>query len=60
MITPIDHKFQVVQQQVVQSDEDILKALDAALLNRMEGIIVKNLDSHYIPNDRSYQVRTRV
>ncbi|KAL6068764.1 DNA ligase, variant 2 [Balamuthia mandrillaris] len=43
---------EVVQQTEAHSTEDVVNALDAAIMNREEGIMVKDMSSTYVPNER--------
>jgi DNA ligase-4 len=68
-IKPKEKQVEIVQQKPVKSVEDIIDALDIAIMNRFvelvlfflcssynyreEGIIVKDLDSIYVPNERA-------
>lgn len=44
--------MEISVQRPARSIGDVGEALDAAILNREEGIMVKNLDSTYLPNER--------
>ncbi|GAM24471.1 hypothetical protein SAMD00019534_076460 [Acytostelium subglobosum LB1] len=45
-------QFEVSEHKPCQTTADILAHLDGAILNREEGIMIKNLDSIYVPGER--------
>ncbi|PRP74389.1 DNA ligase 4-like [Planoprotostelium fungivorum] len=44
--------IEVVEQREAKTVEDITEALDQAILKREEGIMIKNLNATYVPNER--------
>jgi DNA ligase-4 len=47
------HEFELSQLVEAHSKEEIIDALDTAIANREEGIMVKDLASIYVPNERA-------
>lgn len=47
-----DKIIEIVNQKQATSTSDIISALDTAIINREEGIMVKNLNSTYVPGER--------
>ncbi|KAL0480389.1 DNA ligase [Acrasis kona] len=52
ILTTQEHELEIVPQMSVTTQSDIYKALDDAILNREEGIIIKNTSSAYQPGER--------
>lgn len=52
VVKPIKHKFEVIGGHETTNVEDVFKEFDKAMLKNEEGIIIKQLDSVYSPNDR--------
>lgn len=52
VITPLPKLVEIVEQKEVLSMDDVINSLDSAILNREEGIIIKNLESTYVPGER--------
>eukprot|EP01124_Arcella_intermedia_P024176 TRINITY_DN4012_c0_g1_i3.p1 TRINITY_DN4012_c0_g1~~TRINITY_DN4012_c0_g1_i3.p1 ORF type:complete len:941 (-),score=258.52 TRINITY_DN4012_c0_g1_i3:49-2478(-) len=50
--TPKEKILEIAPQKQVETTTHIIEALDNAILNGDEGIVVKNLDSVYKPNER--------
>jgi DNA ligase-4 len=50
--TTTAHEFELTQMTEATTKEEIVEALDLAISNREEGIMVKDLASVYVPNDR--------
>lgn len=44
--------FEIAEQRPAKVPQDVIDALDAAILNREEGIMLKNINSIYVPNER--------
>ncbi|EFA81882.1 DNA ligase IV [Heterostelium album PN500] len=51
-ISAKSHQFEVSEHRVCSSKQEIVQLLDAAILAREEGIMVKRLDSVYTPGER--------
>lgn len=51
-VEPADKIIEIVEQKSASTTQEIITALDAAIMNREEGIMVKNLNSTYIPGER--------
>jgi len=47
-----DHVIEVVKSTPVVSEQDIYERLDQAILNREEGVMLKNIESLYVPGER--------
>ena len=47
-----EKQIEIVQQKPASTTEEIIAALDQAIINREEGLMVKNLDSLYVPGER--------
>lgn len=54
MITPKEKVIEVVHRKVARSFEDIERAIDQAIENREEGIMIKDLSMPYLPNERKW------
>jgi DNA ligase-4 len=52
IVNPKPHVLEIVEQRLAKSSSDVLEALDAAILNRSEGVMLKGLDTPYVPGDR--------
>eukprot|EP01105_Mastigella_eilhardi_P010104 TRINITY_DN2365_c0_g1_i9.p1 TRINITY_DN2365_c0_g1~~TRINITY_DN2365_c0_g1_i9.p1 ORF type:complete len:411 (-),score=102.92 TRINITY_DN2365_c0_g1_i9:757-1989(-) len=52
IINPKPKLLEIVEQRPSKSTNDIVAALDQAIMNREEGIMLKNLDSTYVPAER--------
>jgi DNA ligase-4 len=50
--TTTAHEFELTQMTEATTKEEIIEALDGAISNREEGIMVKDLASTYVPNER--------
>lgn len=51
-IKPKEKVVEIVAQKPASTTEEIVNALDAAILNREEGIMIKDMESTYVPNER--------
>ena len=51
-VKPKDKVIEIVEQRPGKTVQNIIDALDTAITNREEGIIIKNMDSKYVPNER--------
>jgi DNA ligase-4 len=49
---PKSKLFEVAEQKLARTLQEVIDALDNAIANREEGIIVKNLNTIYVPNER--------
>jgi DNA ligase-4 len=49
---PKSKQFEVAEQKLARTLQEVIDALDNAIANREEGIIVKNLNTIYVPNER--------
>lgn len=53
IIRPVTHVFELAEYYTeAKSTEDILKKLEEANENKLEGIVIKGLDSEYLPGER--------
>eukprot|EP00727_Mastigamoeba_balamuthi_P008071 m51a1_g3885 putative dna ligase 4 (896) ;mRNA; r:52842-56103 len=52
IVTPKEKTIEIVQQVPARTTSDVLEALDAAILGREEGIMLKRVDSPYVPGER--------
>lgn len=52
-INPVENSIVIVPQNPLTSTNQALEALKAAVLNREEGIMIKNIESIYNPGERS-------
>jgi DNA ligase-4 len=51
-VKPRSKQFEVIEQKEAKTTNDIIDALDEAIMSREEGIVIKNLSTPYIPNER--------
>jgi len=49
---PKTKQFELAEQSLARTVQEVVDALDNAIANRGEGIIVKNLNTIYVPNER--------
>ncbi|KAH3765317.1 DNA ligase IV [Pelomyxa schiedti] len=52
IVNPKPKLLELVEQRPAKTTAEVITALDAAILNREEGIMLKNLDSTYVPGER--------
>ena len=45
-------KIEIVEQKQANTTEDLIKLLDESILNKEEGVMIKNLMSPYVPGER--------
>jgi DNA ligase-4 len=50
---PKEHRIEVIETHEGHSQQDVLQFLDQMILNKKEGLIVKNPNAPYLPADRS-------
>ncbi|CAD8171259.1 unnamed protein product [Paramecium octaurelia] len=53
IIVPIPNQLEVVQAATIKSFEELIQQFDMAIERNQEGIIIKQMDSQYLPNERS-------
>ena len=53
VIPTVDRRLEVVHYNVLSGASAVMKYFHDALLNQEEGIVIKDIQSPYIPNDRS-------
>jgi len=51
-VIPKSKRIELLEQKPGKITSDIIDALDDAIMNREEGIMIKNLHSPYVPNER--------
>ncbi|KAL9646067.1 hypothetical protein ABK040_007947 [Willaertia magna] len=49
------HALEIVKQTSISTEKEVYEQLDLAIMNRDEGIMIKNLDSNYVPGERKWQ-----
>ena len=54
VINPVPHILEVVPQTSVTTEKEVYEQLDQAILNRDEGIMLKPLESVYVPGERKW------
>ena len=51
-VKPRSKQFEIIEQKEAKTTNDIIEALDEAIISREEGIVIKNINTPYIPNER--------
>lgn len=54
IVKPKETHLELVQRRVLTSMADLDKAIDQAMNNKDEGIMIKNLDESYVPGERKW------
>lgn len=52
VIKPSNKVLEIVEQKEAKTTGDIIESLDNAISSREEGVMIKNLNSTYVPNER--------
>lgn len=52
ILIPRKHTIELVQSIPIKTESEVYERLDQAILNREEGIMIKNMDSPYVPGER--------